>query len=128
MNAVCKPFSDADVTFAFCFPDSYEVGMSHLGMKILYHTINKRAGRLVRARLHRPGSDMADGMRREDMPLFSIESRTPVAAVRHCWASRFSTKCAIPTYWPRWIWPAFRRALPDRTDGPLVIARRPLRL
>ena len=43
MNATTKSFDDADVTFAFCFPDTYEVAMSHLGMKIGY----ARAGRLI---------------------------------------------------------------------------------
>ena len=77
MNAVCKPFSDADVTFAFCFPDSYEVGMSHLGIKILYDIINRRPWALCE-RVFMPWPDMADGMRRENLPLFSIESRTPL--------------------------------------------------
>ena len=40
MNATTKSFDDADVTFAFCFPDTYEVAMSHLGMKILYGILN----------------------------------------------------------------------------------------
>ena len=58
MNAVCKPFSDADVTFAFCFPDSYEVGMSHLGIKILYDIINRRPWALCE-RVFMPWPDMA---------------------------------------------------------------------
>lgn len=77
MNAVYKPFSDVDVTFAFCFPDSYEVGMSHLGIKILYDIINRRPWALCE-RVFMPWPDMADGMRRENLPLFSIESRTPL--------------------------------------------------
>ena len=42
MNAAAKPWEAAAVRFAFCFPDVYEVGMSHLGMKILYDLINAR--------------------------------------------------------------------------------------
>ena len=42
-NAVMKDPSSVQVRYAFLFPDTYDVGMSHLGMKILYHTINKRA-------------------------------------------------------------------------------------
>ena len=77
MNAVIKPFDQADVTFAFCFPDSYEVGMSHLGIKILYDIINRQPWALCE-RAFMPWPDMADAMRKEDLPLFSIESRTPL--------------------------------------------------
>jgi len=77
MNAVVKPFDKADVSFAFCFPDAYEVGMSHLGIKILYDIINKRPWALCE-RVYMPWPDMADALRRENLPLFSIESRTPI--------------------------------------------------
>ena len=77
MNAVVKPFDQADITFAFCFPDSYEVGMSHLGIKILYDIINRQPWALCE-RVFMPWPDMADAMRRENLPLFSIESRTPL--------------------------------------------------
>ncbi|MBR6786306.1 MAG: TIGR03960 family B12-binding radical SAM protein [Clostridia bacterium] len=77
MNAVIKPFDQADVSFAFCFPDSYEVGMSHLGIKILYHIINKQPWALCE-RVYMPWPDMADALRRENLSLFSIESRTPI--------------------------------------------------
>ena len=66
MNAVIKPFDDADVSFAFCFPDSYEVGMSHLGIKILYHIINKQPWALCE-RVYMPWPDMADALRRENL-------------------------------------------------------------
>ncbi|MEG0766832.1 MAG: TIGR03960 family B12-binding radical SAM protein, partial [Clostridia bacterium] len=65
--------------FAFCFPDVYEVGMSHLGMKILYQMINERPDALCE-RVFTPWMDMADGMRARHVPLFSLESRTPVRA------------------------------------------------
>ena len=78
MNAVIKPFDQADITFAFCFPDSYEVGMSHLGIKILYDIINRQPWALCE-RVFMPWPDMADAMRREELPLFSIESRTPLS-------------------------------------------------
>lgn len=77
MNAVVKPFDQVEVTFAFCFPDSYEVGMSHLGIKILYDIINRQPWALCE-RSFMPWPDMADAMRREELPLFSIESRTPL--------------------------------------------------
>lgn len=77
MNAAAKPWEAAAVRFAFCFPDVYEVGMSHLGLKILYEIINARDDALCE-RVFAPWSDMADAMRRENVPLFSIESRQPV--------------------------------------------------
>lgn len=77
MNAVSKPFDSADISFAFGFPDVYEVGMSHLGIKILYDIINKLPWALCE-RVFMPWPDMADAIRKENLPLFSLESRTPV--------------------------------------------------
>lgn len=74
MNAVVKDWSLVRSTFAFCFADTYEIGMSHLGMKILYDLINRRADALCE-RVFMPGADMADLMRAENLPLFSLESR-----------------------------------------------------
>ena len=76
-NAVMKDPSAVDVRYAFLFPDTYEVGMSHLGMKILYHAINAREDAWCE-RVFSPWVDMADLMRRDGIPLFSLESRTPV--------------------------------------------------
>ncbi|MDR0929253.1 MAG: TIGR03960 family B12-binding radical SAM protein [Oscillospiraceae bacterium] len=78
MNAMQKPWDGAFVRFAFCFPDVYEVGMSHLGMKILYDLINRREDALCE-RVFAPWVDMAALMRAENVPLFSLESRRPVA-------------------------------------------------
>ncbi len=78
MNADVKPFSEAEITFAFCFPDTYEVAMSHLGMKILYGIINALPYALCE-RVCMPWVDMLNGMREENVPLFSLESRTPLA-------------------------------------------------
>ena len=74
MNAVKKDWASVRSTFAFCFADTYEIGMSHLGMKILYHLINGRSDALCE-RVFMPGADMADLMRQEGLPLFSLESR-----------------------------------------------------
>ena len=76
-NAVMKDPDGVDVRYAFLFPDTYEVGMSHLGMKILYHAINARDDAWCE-RVFSPWVDMADLMRRDGIPLFSLESRTPV--------------------------------------------------
>ena len=72
-----KDPSTVDVRYAFLFPDTYEVGMSHLGMKILYHAINAREDALCE-RVFSPWVDMAALMRAENRPLFTLESRTPV--------------------------------------------------
>ena len=77
-NSVMKNPEEVDVRFAFLFPDTYEVGMSHLGMKILYHTINRREDAWCE-RVISPWVDMAQLMRENEIPLFSLESRTPVA-------------------------------------------------
>ena len=76
-NAVMKDPGTVDVRYAFLFPDTYEVGMSHLGMKILYHAINARDDAWCE-RVFSPWVDMADMMRRDGIPLFTLESRTPV--------------------------------------------------
>ena len=76
-GAVMKDTDKVAVRYAFLFPDVYEVGMSHLGMKILYHAINSREDAWCE-RVFSPWVDMEDLMRREGIPLFSLESRTPV--------------------------------------------------
>lgn len=78
MNTVLKPWDSVAVHFAFCFPDTYEIAMSHLGMKILYHLINERPDALCE-RVCMPGADMADLMRQNSVPLFGLESRASLA-------------------------------------------------
>lgn len=76
-GSVHKKWSDDMLTFAFCFPDVYEVGMSHLGMKILYHMLNERED-TVCERVFAPWDDMEQEMRKEGIPLLSMESYVPV--------------------------------------------------
>lgn len=76
-GAVMKNPQDVDVRYAFLFPDTYEVGMSHLGMRILYHIINQREDTWCE-RVFTPWVDMSAEMRKHDIPLFSLESRTPI--------------------------------------------------
>lgn len=76
-GAVMKNPDEVDVRYAFLFPDTYEVGMSHLGMRVLYHIINKREDTWCE-RVFTPWVDMAEEMRKNDIPLFSLESRTPI--------------------------------------------------
>lgn len=74
-NSVMKNLKDIKVRFAFCFPDLYEVGMSHLGMKILYSILNKDP-EVWCERVYHPDSDMETILRENQMPLFALESRS----------------------------------------------------
>ena len=77
INSVVKDKKDIDVRFAFCFPDSYEVGMSHLGMKILYSLFNSRKD-IWCERCFAPWPDFEKVMRDNNIPLFALESRDPI--------------------------------------------------
>ncbi len=76
-NSVHKKNFGELMKFAFCFPDVYEVGMSHLGMKILYHMLNERED-TVCERVFAPWVDMEAEMRKDNIPLLSMESYVPV--------------------------------------------------
>ncbi len=77
LNSVMKDPSGVDIRFAFCFPDTYEVGMSHLGMRILYSLLNQREDTYCE-RVFAPWTDMEAKMRENNIPLFSLETREPV--------------------------------------------------
>lgn len=79
MNTSIKAWEDTPLRFAFCFPDTYEVGMSHLGLKILYGLINRESWSLCE-RFFMPWTDMMAQMRSLDIPLLSMESRHPLSA------------------------------------------------
>lgn len=76
-NSVAKNHSEVDVTMAFAFPDVYEVSMSHLGIKILYGIVNERPDAAAE-RVFAPWHDMEAEMRKRDIPLFSLETKTPI--------------------------------------------------
>ncbi|MDY2929107.1 MAG: TIGR03960 family B12-binding radical SAM protein [Clostridiaceae bacterium] len=76
-NAIYKDNSAVDVRFAFCFPDLYEIGMSHLGSKILYGLLNRMEGVWCQ-RAYAPYVDMEAEMRKRDQPLYALESGDPV--------------------------------------------------
>ena len=78
MNCVLKDPQSVAIRYAFAFPDVYEVGMSHLGSRILYDIINKKDDALCE-RVFMPWVDMADLMRQERVPLFTLETRSPVS-------------------------------------------------
>lgn len=76
-GSVSKNPADVDIRFAFCFPDIYEVGMSHLGMKILYGLLNTREDTFCE-RVFAPWPDMEEQMRQNGVPLFSLETKSPL--------------------------------------------------
>ncbi len=77
INSVVKEKKDVEVRFAFCFPDTYEIGMSHLGIKILYGAMN-RVPYFWCERVFAPWVDMEEKMREEGIPLYALESGDPV--------------------------------------------------
>ncbi len=77
LYSVVKNKADVDVRFAFCFPDVYEIGMSHLGIKILYSALNAMNG-VWCERVFAPWDDMEQQMRRHGVPLYALESKDPL--------------------------------------------------
>lgn len=77
INSVIKDKNKVDIRFAFCFPDNYEVGMSHLGMKILYSQFNDRED-IWCERVFAPWPDFESVMRQNGIPLFALESKDPI--------------------------------------------------
>lgn len=76
-NSVKKDPENVDIRFAFCFPDTYEIGMSHLGMKILYHLLNERDDCYCE-RVFAPWTDMEARMRENNIPLYSLETKDAI--------------------------------------------------
>lgn len=77
VNSVMKDKDKVDIRFCMCFPDVYEIGMSHLGMQILYHMFNEREDTWCE-RVFSPWTDMDAIMRNQQIPLFALESQEPV--------------------------------------------------
>ena len=76
-NQVVKDRADVDVRVAFCFPDTYEIGMSNIGMRILYGVMNEMPG-VWCERVFAPWGDMEEAMRAHNIPLWALESHDPV--------------------------------------------------
>ena len=76
-NEIKKDLNDVRVRVAFCFPDTYEIGMSNLGMRILYGVMNQMNG-VWCERVFAPWGDMEDAMRKHGLPLWALESQSPV--------------------------------------------------
>lgn len=71
--------TEYDYRFALCFPDVYEIGMSHMGSRILYHTINLLDG-VYCERCYAPWTDMEEALRKSGQPLFTMETKSPLKA------------------------------------------------
>ena len=77
LNSVIKDKNKVDIRYAFCFPDCYEIGMSHLGIKILYSAANERDD-VWCERVFAPWHDMEEEMRKRALPLYALESGDPI--------------------------------------------------
>lgn len=77
INSTLKDPAKVDVNIAFAFPDLYEIGMSYLGMQILYNVLNKKDN-IYCQRVFAPAPDMEELMRQEGVPLFTLETKTPI--------------------------------------------------
>ncbi len=77
VNAVIKDKEKTDIRFCMCFPDVYEIGMSHLGIQILYDMFNRREDMWCE-RVYSPWTDLDRIMREKNIPLFALESQDPV--------------------------------------------------
>ena len=79
VNAVVKDLNNIDVRFCMCFPDVYEIGMSHLGIQILYDMFNRWDDTYCE-RVYSPWPDMDKILREKNIPLFALESQEPIRA------------------------------------------------
>ena len=79
VNSVVKDPSRVDIRFCMCFPDVYEIGMSHLGIQILYDMFNRRED-VWCERVYSPWPDLDRLMRENRIPLFALESQDPIRA------------------------------------------------
>ena len=77
VNSVMKDPEKVSIRFAMCFPDVYEIGMSHLGIQILYDMFNKRED-VWCERVYSPWTDLDQIMREQKIPLFALESQDPI--------------------------------------------------
>ena len=77
VNSVMKDPKKVDIRFAMCFPDVYEIGMSHLGIQILYDMFNQRDD-IWCERVYSPWPDLDQLLRRRNIPLFALESQDEI--------------------------------------------------
>ena len=78
INQIKKDLTECDFTVALCFPDIYEIAMSHTGLSIIYHVLNEQEN-IVAERVFAPWTDAEEILREKDIPLFTLESKAAVA-------------------------------------------------
>ena len=124
VNMVIKDPEKVDVRFAMCFPDVYEIGMSHLGIQILYSMFNNRED-ICCERVYSPWTDLDPILREKKIPLFTLETQEPVKNLIF-WESLSSTRCATPTCFRFWTFHRFRSIhATERRMTPIVIGGGP---
>lgn len=101
VNAVIKDKDKVEIRFAMCFPDVYEIGMSHLGIQILYDMLN-RFEDVWCERVYSPWVDLDALMRREKIPYLPLNPRS-LLRILIFWVSLSSMRCAIRTSYRFWI-------------------------
>ena len=109
-GCIYKDKSKVDVRMAFCFPDTYEIGMSFLGEKILYDILNRHENWWCE-RAFMPWTDMKAQMERLDIPLYCLESKDPLTD------SLLNMSCAIRMFWQCCVCRAFRCGPPTVMSG-----------
>ena len=100
-NAIMKDKSKVDTRVAFCFPDTYEIGMSNLGMRILYGVMNNIEG-VWCERCFAPWGDMEQEMRNANIPLYALESFDPSPAIPSAILTSSPFPLAMRWRSPRW--------------------------
>jgi radical SAM family uncharacterized protein len=123
LGSIVKPHDQVRLTFALAFPDVYEIAMSHLGSQILYAVLNAR-DEIACERVHAPWPDYADLLQEKDMPLHSLETRTPLADFDVVGFSLQVESCYATVLWMLDLGRLPLRA-EDRQSGPIVIAGGP---
>lgn len=122
-GAVVKRPDAVRLTFALCFPDVYEIGMSHLGSQILYHVLNARED-IACERVHAPWPDYAALLREHGEPLHSLETHRPLADFDVIGFSLQTELCYTTVLWMLHLGGVPLRSA-DRDSGPLVVAGGP---
>jgi len=121
MNMVLK--KDAKVNFVFSYPDTYEIGMSHLGGKIIYHMLNERRDTFCQ-RAYAPWVDMEAKMREYQIPLFTLETKMPVCDA-DIWGFTLQYELSFSNILNMMDLAGVPMRTAERTDGPFIIAGGP---
>ena len=108
LNTVVKDWDRIDTKIAFVFPDIYDIGISNLGLQILYDLVNQRPDALAE-RAYAPWVDMEEQMRANAIPLYSLETNTPWP-ILISWAFRCRMRRYIPMPSTCLTWPGSRCA------------------